>query len=166
MRLPGLPLLFALLGVLPLTGAPLAQPEWNRVQVDPMKTSIYVGSVTLTTAPFKQAGDAFVSTYAARVFPWLFWNETGRISIKLSETDRAKLQRGERTEFTGEAFNHKNKPRKVTGYAEPRGSDTGKIKVRIGVDDLELIFNGVYHLSTHTIQADQLSAATDTESSP
>lgn len=131
--------------------------EWNRVTVEPMKTSIYVGSVKLLTTPFVRDGDHYRATYQAKVFPWAFWNENGKILITLSDADRAKLQRGERCEFTGEAFNQKNKPRKITGYADPAQSNTGKIKVRIGVDDIELVFNGPYTLSVAT--DDQLSSA-------
>lgn len=111
-----------------------------------MKTSIYIGSVTLAMVPFARDGNLLSSTYTARVFPWIFWNETGRIEIKVSDANLAKLQSGERCQFTGDAVNQKNKPRRVTGYVEPAGSDHGKIKVRIIVDDVELVFNGDYVL--------------------
>jgi len=153
MRLSRLLPLLGLLWLSPLFAAPLAQPEWTRVEVGSMKTSIYVGSVTLQTSAFKSEDDQFTATYSAKVFPWIFWNETGRITIKITHEDFLKLKRGERCEFTGEAMNHKNKPRHVTGYADPAGDATGKIKVRIGVDDTELIFNGTYNLSTVSYQA-------------
>lgn len=121
--------------------------DWDSVTVEPMKTSIYVGSVTLTTGEFRRDGDKFSTTYDAKVRPWFFWGETGRITITLSQADLEKLARGERIEFTGEAFNHKNKPRKVTGRADRIDGATGKIKVRIGVDDTQLIFNGTYRFN-------------------
>lgn len=127
--------------------APAVTPGWNRVLAGPIKTSIYVGSVTLTTQPFVRDELTLVSTYAAKVFPWIFWNETGDIAITLSPAELAKLERGERCAFTGEAQNHKGKPRHVTGHADPTGPDTGKIKVRIGAGDVELIFNGTYTLA-------------------
>ena len=54
--------------------------------------------------------------------------------------------KGETVEFTGDAKNHKGKPRRVTGRAQPANDHAGKIKVRIHVDDVELIFNGTYEL--------------------
>lgn len=136
-----------------LSAAPLAKPEWNRVDVPALKTSIYVGNVTLTTSAFKRQGSEFSATYEAKVFPWFFWSEMGRITINVTDEDLSKLARGERMEFTGEAFNHKEKPRHVTGYADPTGDgSTGKIKVRIAVDDVELIFNGPYELSIFSAQ--------------
>lgn len=130
-------------------GALPAQPAailtgWDRVSIAPMKTSIYVGSVSLTTAVFVRDGSTLASTYDAKVWPWFFWGENGKITITLTDASLARLARGERAEFTGDATNHKNKPRSVTGYAQPADASSGKIKVRIGVDDTELIFNGTY----------------------
>jgi len=124
-----------------------AANQWDAVTISPVKTSIYVGSVTLTTSEFRREGDKFNATYEARVRPWFFWSETGRITISLPQTDLERLARGERIEFTGQAFNHKNKPRQVTGRADRIDAATGKIKVRIGVDDTELIFNATYRFS-------------------
>jgi hypothetical protein len=124
--------------------APAGAGEWDTVVVAPIKTSIYVGSVTLTTSVFQRAGDEFTATYEAKVWPWFFWNETGRIAIRMPPTELERLARGERIEFAGEATNHKGKPRHVTGRADRTDAATGKIKVRIGVDDTELIFNGTY----------------------
>jgi len=50
-------------------------------------------------------------------------------------------------EFTGEATNHKHKPRHVSGRADRTDAANGKIKVRVGVDDTELIFNGTYRFN-------------------
>jgi hypothetical protein len=138
-------LLLALGAVAPLRAdiTLLASP---RVTVAPMKTSIYVGSVTLTTTDFLQSDESFKATYEAKVRPWFFWGETGHITIKLPVTDLTRLALGQTVEFTGEAANHKNKPRTVTGRAQPAGPTSGKIKVRIMADGIELIFNGTYQL--------------------
>ncbi|MDI1250745.1 MAG: hypothetical protein PSV13_17920 [Lacunisphaera sp.] len=117
---------------------------WDRVMVAPMKTSIYVGSITLTTEPFVRDGSTLTTTYEAKVWPWFFWGETGRITITLSDANLASMARSERTEFTGEATNHKNKPRPVTGRADPADAVSGKFKIRIMADGHELIFNGTY----------------------
>ena len=136
-------LLLGAVGVLAAQPAPILT-GWDRVRIAPMKTSIYVGSVSLTTEVFVRDGSTLVSTYQAKVWPWFFWGETGRITITLTDANLASLARGERAEFTGDATNHKNKPRSVTGYAQPADAVSGKIKVRIGVDDTVLIFNGTY----------------------
>jgi hypothetical protein len=121
---------------------------WDHITVEPMKTSIYVGSVTLATGVFVREGSTLTATYEAKVFPWFFWGETGRITITLTDANLASLATGENTEFVGEAANHKNKPRTVTGRAQPSDAVTGKIKVRIGADGYVLIFNSTYQFGT------------------
>ncbi|MBI2814431.1 MAG: hypothetical protein HYX71_09115 [Opitutae bacterium] len=141
-----LPSLLLLLGLISLARADTTRPagDWDAVTVAPMKTSIYIGSVTLTAAEFRRDGDRFTTTYEAKVRPWFFWSETGRVSIIVPQADLERLARGERVEFTGEGTNHKNKPRRITGHAERTDGAAGKIKVRLSADGIELVFNGTY----------------------
>lgn len=125
----------------------IATPAWERVTVAPMKTSIYVGSVRLISSVFERQGEKFSATYEAKVFPWAFWNESGSIRLQVPPAELARLARGEVIDFIGDAENHRGKPRKVSGRAYPDGKATGKIKVRIAVDDTELIFNGSYRFT-------------------
>ena len=147
MRFPRLCFLLLLTAVVPLR-ADLSKPagEWDSVTIEPVKTSIYVGNVTLSTSEFHRSGDEYSATYEARVWPWFWWNETGRLTVTLPFADLARLDRGERVTFTGSAANHRNKPRTITGWAERHDPASGKIKVRIGVDGTELIFNSTYRL--------------------
>jgi hypothetical protein len=128
------------------TGAARVQFQWNHITVEPMKTSIYIGSVRLNTGVFERNGANFSTTYDARVVPWFFWNESGSITLFLNDAEWVKIARGERTDFKGEAMNGKNKPRHVTGWAQPADRTSGKIKVRVMADGIELIFNGTYRL--------------------
>lgn len=121
---------------------------WDAVTVAPMKTSIYIGTVTLTTAKFRREGDKFSTTYEAKVRPWFFWSEKGHASITLPQAELDRLAKGERVGFTGEGINHRNKPRQITGYAERADGVSGKIKVRLIADGIELIFNGSYQLDS------------------
>lgn len=124
-----------------------------RVLVAPMKTSIYIGSVTLSTTDFLQQDESFVASYEAKVWPWFFWSETGKITIKLPVTELTRLALGQPVEFTGEAANDKRKPRTVTGRAQPATGTGGKIKVRVMADGIELIFNGTYQLAAGKIHS-------------
>lgn len=137
-----------LLGAVAPLGAAASAPLPARVNVSPMKTSIYVGSVRLTAGPFVRDGERFSTTYEAKVVPWFFWSETGQITIKLPLAELTRLASGQTVEFTGEAANHKNKPRQVTGRAQPADAVSGKIKVRILADGYELIFNGSYRFES------------------
>jgi hypothetical protein len=129
-------------------GAVAPLPAWDRVTVAPMKTSIYIGSVTLASEPFVRAGTTLTTRYEAKVWPWFFWSETGRITLSLTEANLAGLARGETIEFTGEAANHRNKPRPVTGRAQPQDAVSGQFKIRIAADGYTLVFNGAYRLGS------------------
>ena len=145
------PILYSLLVLAAVTrlGADTTQRsgDWDSVTVATVKTSIYVGSVTLTTGEFVRHGDNYTTTYEAKVWPWFFWSEHGSIAISMPEAGLLRLAKGERVEFTGEARNQKNKPRRVTGYAEQTNPASGRIKVRIDVDDTQLIFNSTYRFN-------------------
>lgn len=126
---------------------PAAGREWTRIEVGPMRTSIYVGRVTLTTGRLIRSGLTLSADYTADVFPWFFWGETGHMTIALKPDDLARLARGETVDFTGDAANQRHKPRTISGRAQPADASDGKIKIRIKADGYELIFNGTYHLA-------------------
>jgi hypothetical protein len=123
-------------------------PRWRRVAIEPMKTSIYLGSVRLTPGVFERSGDTFTASYDARVVPFFFFNESGRVTITLPEPELRRVANGEVRPFTGEAVSTTGEKRRVEGRAEPAGADHGKIKVRIFVSKrIELIFNGTYRFA-------------------
>lgn len=128
----------------PPAAAPTAAPA--RVRVPAMRTSIYVGTVTLTPAVFTRTGDTWAATYAVKVRPWFFWGETGRIALTVAAADWARLAQGEVVEFAGEATNERGRPRHVTGRAEPGGPAAGRLTVRITADGVTLVFHGTYAL--------------------
>lgn len=139
-------LLWLGLGLTLSAADPVPPLTWDRVTVGPMKTSIYVGSVTLQPEVLMRKGHTLTARYAVKVSPWFFWGETGEITLDVPEAELAKLAKGETAEFTGTALNHKNKTRQVTGRAQPADATTGKIKVRILADGYTLIFNSTYQL--------------------
>ncbi|MBI5693487.1 MAG: hypothetical protein HZC55_25710 [Verrucomicrobia bacterium] len=139
-------LAFALFAASALGAAENPPPRRDRVEVEPTWTSIYVGTVSLQMPPFVRngAGD-FESTYVARVLPFFFYNESGRLAIQVPDESLRRLAAGEAVEFSGRAVNEKGEPRRVEGKATPSGPDAGKIKVRVFVSArIELIFNTTY----------------------
>ena len=142
----GLLLLLGTTAALAADPAPPPDGTSNTVRVPTMKTSIYVGNVTLTPSVFLRRGDDYEASYEARVWPWFFWSETGMVSITVSEADLARVGRGETIEFSGKGANQRHKPRTVTGRVQPADATSGKIKIRIGADGLTLVFNGTYRL--------------------
>lgn len=128
--------------------AKAAPRDYNTVVVEPTKTSIYVGNVSLTLSTLRRSGEIYTADYKAKVFPYFFSNEHGSLSITLTNDDLAKLGRGEVVQFTGRAENSDKEERRIEGRAVPADPLHGKIKVRVFVTQkIELIFNTTYRFA-------------------
>lgn len=141
--------LFACFLTLAVGRAEAAAPDYNVVVVEPTKTSIYVGNVSLTMNAFRRSGATYVTDYKAKVFPYFFSNEHGTLSIDLTDDDLARLARGEVVQFKGRAENSEKEERRIEGRAVPSDASRGKIKVRVFVTQkIELIFNTTYRFGS------------------
>ena len=126
-------------------GAEASVADYSRVTVAPTKTSIYVGTVSMTMPTFTRNNDSFESTYSAKVFPYFFYNEAGRLTVDISSAALRQLEQGEPIEFKGRAIRNDGAERRVEGKATPIDSATGKLKVRVFYSKrIELIFNTTY----------------------
>lgn len=129
--------------VWPASEAPLA--VYERVEVAPTKTSIYVGTVSLTMPAFLRRNGSYEAAYTAKVFPYFFSSEAGQLAIEISDAQLRQLERGEAVDFTGRGVRADGAERRVEGKATPTDARTGKLKVRVFVSKrIELIFNTTY----------------------
>jgi hypothetical protein len=144
---------FLLCGALPAAAPtppvlPPAPFAYDTVVVSKTKTSIYVGSVTLTMTPFTRGtGGIYTADYKATVVPFIIFSESGHLRITFTGEQLARLERGERVEFSGDGKNKGGSPRPITGHAIPDapGAKTGKIKVRVFVTKkTALVFDTTY----------------------
>lgn len=140
---------FAALGLLAagprLTAAEPEPARHRRVEIAPTKTSIYVGSVSMTMPTFARREQGYESTYVAKVFPFFFSSESGRLRVEFTDEMLQRLERSEVVEFTGRAVNDAGAERRIEGKATPLDATGGKIKVRVFVSKkIELIFNTTY----------------------
>jgi hypothetical protein len=144
--------------VLLLTFAPLAftsaahcaespLKNYDRVEIAPTKTSIYIGTVSMTLPTLPRAKGVYSASYVAKVFPYFFSSEKGQLSIDISDEMLRQLERGEPVEFKGRAVNRDGEERRVEGKAAPDDAKSGKLKVRVFVSKrIELIFNTTYRV--------------------
>lgn len=135
-------------------GRPLA--AFQQVEVAPAKTSIYVGTVSMTMPPFTRTGEGYTSTYAAKVFPYFFYNESGTLRIEFTEAMLRQLERGEPVDFTGRAEKSTDRAeRRIEGRATPTDATSGKLKVRVFYSRrVALIFNTTYRFQPVATGAD------------
>ena len=123
-------------------------PRYRRVEVAPTKTSIYIGTVSLALPPLERHQDAYTTTYKATVFPFFFYNETGRLWIECSDEQLHRLERGERVAFHGRAQRADGGEHRVEGTVTPTDATSGKVKVRVfATQSIELIFNTTYRFT-------------------
>jgi hypothetical protein len=133
------------------TGAETPPTPYERVAIEPTKTSIYIGTVSMTMPTFLRRDGRYESTYIAKVFPFFFSNEHGTLAITLPDENLRKLERGEPVEFSGRAVNSTGEERRIEGKATPADALSGKIKVRVFVSKrIELIFNTTYRFAPAT----------------
>ncbi len=135
--------------VLSVASLTAAQDPHAAVEIAPAKTSIYIGSVTMTMPTFQRTGARYESSYVARVFPYFFYNERGTLAIDFTAEQLTRLDRGERVDFQGRARSESGEPRRIEGHATPTDATSGKIKVRVFVTEkIELIFNTTYRFTS------------------
>jgi len=122
--------------------------RYDHVVVDPAKTSIYVGSVTMSFTPATRTAGAYESNYSARVFPYFFMSEKGKLVLDAPDEALRKLARGEVVDFTGRGVSTSGEARRFEGRATPADATTGKLKVHVFVSKrIDLIFNMTYRFS-------------------
>lgn len=118
---------------------------FDRVDVAPAQTSIYIGTVSMTMPTFVRENGTYAASYTAKVFPFFFYNESGRLEIDVSDDALRQLARGETITFVGRGVNTDGEHRHIEGRAVPTDAFSGQIKVRVFVTSrIELIFNTTY----------------------
>ncbi len=117
------------------------------VAASPATASVYIATVTLSSAPFVRKGGGYAAAYSARVFPYFPLSEKGRIWIRLSDDDLRRISRGEPVDFTGQAVSDSGNVRRVQGRATPTGPSSGGLRVRIYVSRrISLSFQSSYEI--------------------
>jgi hypothetical protein len=140
-------LLGALLLSAPLGAAPPNLGRFATVDAEPVKTSIYLGSVTLSASEFHRQGQMYAADYTAKVFPFFFLSEAGQMRIAVPDESLQRLDAGQAIEFTGTAVRSDGRRRVITGRILPLTATTGKLKVRLIVNrSLTLVFDSAYRL--------------------
>ena len=120
--------------------------RFDHVVVDPAKTSVYIGSVTMSFAPSTRQAGAYESAYTAKVFPYFFMSEKGKLVLDAPDETLRKLARGEAVDFTGRGVSASGAERRFEGRATPIDATSGKLKVHAFVSKrIDLIFNMTYH---------------------
>jgi hypothetical protein len=141
------PLLLAL-SCVPSRGAPEdTLARFNVVAIKAASTSVFVATITMTMPPFVRKKVVYSSTYVAKVSPFFFYGEKGRIWIAISDDDLRRAAKGESVDFKGQALSEGGETRRVEGHAVPTGPTSGRIRVRVFVTRrIALTYDTTYEL--------------------
>jgi hypothetical protein len=141
------PAIVALALAASLAGAEDPLAPYSVVSIKPAITSVIVATVSMTMPPFVRTKTVYSSTYSAKVFPYFFYNEKGRIWITVPDEDLLRVAKGGSVDFKGHALSDAGDERKVDGHATPTGPYSGKIKVRVYVTRrIALVYETTYDL--------------------
>jgi hypothetical protein len=121
--------------------------RFSVVDIKQSVASLYIASVTMIMPPFVRHSEVYSSTYYAKVFPYYFFSEKGRIWIVVPEADLRRAAAGQPVDFVGHALSDSGEERKVTGRAVPTGPSSGKIRVRVFISRrISLNYDTTYEL--------------------
>ena len=101
----------------------------------------------MTMPPFVRKNTVYSSTYSAKVFPYFFYSEKGRIWIVIPDDDLRRVSLGEPVDFKGRAISDSGDERRIEGRATPTGPSGGKLRVRVFITRrIALTYNTTYDL--------------------
>jgi len=125
-----------------------ALDRYRVIEVAPVQTFVYLGRVALAASPFQHEAGAFAASYTAKVVPFFFYNEQGRLRIDLPDAALRRLAPGVTVVFTGQAIRSDGLKRLVEGHATATSPDGGTLKVRLHVNrHVVLVFDTTYQLA-------------------
>ena len=94
--------------------------RFDKVDIRPTTASLFIATVTMTMPPFVRHDAVFSSTYSARVFPYFFWSESGRIWIEVPRREAAPgRQRARPSTSRAAGVNESGDERKDRGARDP-----------------------------------------------
>src|ERR1017187_9372840 len=101
----------ALSAAAPVRSADDDLARFNLIDIKPTTSSLFIATVTMTMPPFARRDTVFSSTYSARVFPYFFWSESGRIWIVVPAEKIRRAALGEPVDFTGHGISRSEERR-------------------------------------------------------
>ncbi len=123
------------------------KPPANEIFIAPCSTSITGGKAKLEIGALASKSGIFLGEYALKVFPYIFMNETGSLSMPLPEESFKKLTEMNPVVVTGQATTAKNgKVRKVNAKLTPTAKDAGAVTFSFTGENTKLVFNSNYKI--------------------
>ena len=130
--------------------ADLALRATSKLVLEASAASLAGGTARLTTTALRLQGGSYVGNYQLKVFPYSFKNETGTLSVIVSDESLRKLSAGKPVSFTGTAqTSGTGRSRAVSVIVTPAaaGRPTGKLTISVATENGALVFAPAYTLT-------------------
>ncbi len=119
----------------------------SKLVVAPSSSKLAGGTAKLVVGTLSRDGFTYVGDYRIKVFPYFFKNESGRLSIKVSENALRRMVGGQTTSFAGRATTHgSGLTRKITARAIPAAKDHGALTFTVATENGPLVFDTSYRI--------------------
>jgi hypothetical protein len=123
----------------------------TRMTVEPSSASLSGGKARLTITGLRRQAGKYAGNYQLKVVPYFFKNESGTLSIGLSDESLNKLFAGSAVNLNGSAVTAgSRKTRAVTVKVTPAGIGTakGSLAISIATENGPLLFVTAYTLGS------------------
>jgi hypothetical protein len=121
----------------------------SRMAIEPSSASLAGGKARLTTTALRRQAARYVGNYQLKVVPYFFKNETGTLSIAVTDESLRKLAQGTTVSLAGNAVTSgTEETRAVRVKATPAGVGVakGNLTITITTENGELVFATEYTL--------------------
>lgn len=116
--------------------------------IAPSSSKLAGGSAKLVVGLLTRAGSTYIGDYRIKVFPYFFKNESGRLSINISEMMLRRMVGGHTTDFTGRAVtNGTGETRRVNARAMPTAKNKGALTFTVATENGPLVFHTSYRIA-------------------
>jgi hypothetical protein len=124
-----------------------SRPDTRKLLIAPSSTWLGGGTARLAVGALNREPGTYTGDYRIKVFPYFFKNETGCLSVQVSNLALHKLTQGVAVRLVGHATtNGTGQTRSITAWARPSANDSGALTFAVATIDGNLIFNTSYRL--------------------
>jgi hypothetical protein len=138
-------------------------PAGRMLMIDPSSMPVGGDKATLIIGALQRVDGVYTGDYKIKVFPYFLKNETGRLTIIVSDDSLAVMNQGKAVAIIGTATTNGKggKSRHIDAKATPTDINGGMLKLWFMAGNRKTTFAPAYHFAQNTAAAD-LAQTTET----
>ncbi len=113
--------------------------------IHPTSAEVLGGKASLKIGTLRRKAATYTGEYDLKVSPWSFKNETGKLTMMVSDEAIQKLAMGMAVDFKGTVITHgESLVRQVIARATPAGKEHGSVTFSFANEAKNVVFNSKY----------------------